>query len=70
MEGILFDIEMFSSPIALLSGLALLAIAGCALLLVRMADKEAEGHQVFWAESPFTDLGEVTPEGIKYPRAA
>lgn len=70
MEGILFGIETFSSPIALLSGLALLAIAGCAILLGRMADKEAQGHPVFWAESPFTDLGEAPVEGVKYQRAA
>ncbi|NJD63185.1 MAG: hypothetical protein FIA93_10775 [Deltaproteobacteria bacterium] len=70
MEGILFDIEMFGSPIALLSGLALLAIAGCAILLGRMADKEAEGHEVFWAESPFTDVSEAPAGGVKYPKAA
>ena len=70
MEGILFDIEMFGSPIALLSGLALLAIAGCAILLGRMADREAEGHPVFWAESPFTDLGEAHKEGVTYRHAA
>jgi hypothetical protein len=70
MEGILFDIEMFSSPIALLSGLALLAIAGCVILLGRMADKEAEGNQVFWAESPFTDVSESPLEVVKPARAA
>lgn len=70
MEGILFEIEMFSSPVALLSGLALLAIAGCAILIGRMADEEAKGNPVFWAESPFTDLGEPHAEGVKYPRAA
>jgi hypothetical protein len=71
MEGILFEIEMFSSPIAVLSGLVLLAIAGCALLLGRMADSEAKGERIFWAESPFTDIGETEGAvGVKYPRAA
>lgn len=71
MEGILFDIEMFSSPIAVLAGLALLVIAACCILLGHTADEEAKGNRVFWAESPFTDVGEAAPvEGVKYPRAA
>ena len=70
MEGILFEIEMFSSPIALLSGLALLAIAGCAILIGRMADEEAKGKKVFWGESPFTDEVEAPAVGVEYPRAA
>jgi len=70
MEGILFD-TVFSSPVALLSGLLLIAIAWSAILLGSMADKEASGRKVFWAESPFTDIGEAAPaEGVKYPKAA
>jgi len=71
MEGILFDIELFSSPIAALCGLALLVIAACGILLGNMADEESKGNPVFWAESPFTDIGEAAPvEGVKYPKAA
>jgi hypothetical protein len=54
MEGILFEIETIVSPIAVLSGLALLAVAACGILLGHMADEEAKGKKVFWAESPFT----------------
>jgi len=71
MEGILYDIELFSSPIAVLAGLALLAVAACVILLGRMADEEAKGKRVFWAESPTFDIGETAPvESVKYPRAA
>jgi hypothetical protein len=71
MEGILFDIELFSSPIAALCGLALAVIAACVILLGNMADEEYKGNPVFWAESPFTDIGEAAPvEGVKYPKAA
>ena len=71
MEGILFNIELFESPIAVLSGLVLLVIAACSVLLIRMADKEANGESVFWAESPFTDVVITAPaEAVKYPRAA
>ncbi|MGE5699393.1 MAG: hypothetical protein ACM31N_04930 [Deltaproteobacteria bacterium] len=71
MEGILFDIELFGSPIAALCGLALLVIAACGILLGNMADEESKGNPVFWAESPFTDIGESAPvEGVKYPKAA
>jgi len=71
MEGILFDIEMFASPVTVLLGLVLLAIGVCGILLGYMADKEASGKRIFWAESPFTDLGEEAPvEGAPYRRAA
>lgn len=59
MEGILFDIEMFASPFTVLSGLALLAIGVGGILLGRMADEEASGKRIFWAESPFTDVSEA-----------
>ena len=56
MEGILFDIEMFASPVTVLLGLVLLAIGVGGILLGYMADEEASGKEVFWAESPFTDI--------------
>ncbi|MGZ9265359.1 MAG: hypothetical protein ACXW4S_11470 [Candidatus Deferrimicrobiaceae bacterium] len=72
MEGILFDVEMFASPITVLLGLVLLAIGAGGILLGHMADEEASGKRIFWAESPFTDVSEVeTPvEGVRYLRAA
>ncbi|HSE14470.1 MAG TPA: hypothetical protein VLB08_02665 [Candidatus Deferrimicrobium sp.] len=72
MEGILFDIEMFASPITALLGLVLLAIGVCGILLGYMADEEASGKHIFWAESPFTDVSvsETPVEGVRYLRAA
>jgi hypothetical protein len=74
MEGILLDLSVFGSQVAFISGLALLVIALAAILIGRMADREADGNYVFWAESPFTDVSEAETaapvEGISYPRAA
>ena len=72
MEGILFDIEAFASPITVLLGLVLLAIGACGILLGYMADEEASGNHIFWAESPFTDVsvGEAPVESVRYRRAA
>jgi len=41
MEGILFAIEMFASPVTVLLGLVLLAIGACGILLGYMADEES-----------------------------
>ena len=41
MEGILFDIEAFASPVNVLLGLVLLAIGVCGIFLGYMADEEA-----------------------------
>src|SRR5512143_4066915 len=73
MEGILFGIGAFASPFTVLFGLvALLAIDACGILLGHMADEEASGKAIFWAESPFTDVsvGETPAEGVRYLRAA
>lgn len=72
MEGILFDVEMFSTPITVLLGLVLLAIGVCGILLGHMADEEASGKGIFWAESPFTDVSvsETPAESVRYLRAA
>ncbi len=70
MEGILLDIGTFASPIAVLSGLVLIAVAAYGVLLGHMADKEAKGNKVFWAESPFTDISEAEPEEREYLLAA
>jgi hypothetical protein len=72
MEGILFDIEMFATPVTVLLGLVLLAIGVCGIFLGYMADEEASGKHIFWAESPFTDVsvGEAPAESVTYRRAA
>ncbi len=72
MEGILFDIEMFTSPVTALLGLVLLAIGACGIFLGHMADEEASGKHIFWAESPFTDVSvsKAPMEGVRYLRAA
>lgn len=70
MEGILFDIGTFVSPINIMLGLGLLAIGACGIFLGYMADEEASGKEIFWAESPFTDVSEAHVEGEKYRRAA
>jgi len=72
MEGVLFDIEAFASPVSVLLGLVLLAIGVCGILLGYMADEEASGKEIFWAESPFTDVGvgEASVASVTYRRAA
>ena len=52
MEGILFDIEMFATPVTVLFGLALLAIGACGILLGHMADEEKSGKHVFLGGVP------------------
>jgi hypothetical protein len=72
VEGILFDIEMFATPVTALLGLVLLAIGVCGIFLGYLADEEASGKEIFWAESPFTDVGvsKAPVEGVRYLRAA
>ena len=71
MEGILYDISLFESPVAVIAGLALLAVAVGSILLGRMADEEKKGNSIFWAESPYTDVSEPAPaEPRSIPRAA
>lgn len=72
MEGILFEIETIVSPIAVLSGLALLAVAACGILLGYMSEEESKGNRLFWAEWPIPETGETEApvEGVKVPRAA
>jgi len=48
----------------------LLAIGACGILLGYMADEEASGKEIFWAESPFTDVSEAPAEGVPYRLAA
>jgi len=72
MEGIALTTEFIGSVIAYLGGVALLAFVVCGILLGYMADEEASGKEIFWAESPFTDVSvdEAAAESVKYLRAA
>ena len=70
MEGIALATEFIGSGIAYLGGVALLASVVSGILLGYMADEEASGKAIFWAESPFTDLSEAPVESVKYLRAA
>ncbi len=72
MGGILLDIEALATPINVLLGLVLLAIGACGILLGYLADEEASGKEIFWAESPFTDVSvsDAHVENVRYLRAA
>jgi len=72
MEGIALTTEFIGSVFAYLGGVALLAFVVSGILLGYMADEEASGKEIFWAESPFTDVSvdEAATETVKYLRAA
>jgi len=70
MEGIALGTEFISSVIAYLGGVALLAFVVSVILFGYMADEEASGKRIFWAESPFTDVSEAPVKSVKYLRAA
>ncbi|MCR4310730.1 MAG: hypothetical protein NUW14_12065 [Deltaproteobacteria bacterium] len=70
MEGIALTTEFIGSVIAYLGGVALLALVVSVVLLGYMAEEEASGKRIFWAESPFTEVGEAPAERVKYLRAA
>lgn len=71
MEGIALGTEFVGSIIAYLGGVSLLAFVVGVILLGAMADEEASGKRIFWAESPFTDVSEApAAEREKYLRAA
>ena len=72
MEGIALTTEFIGSIIAYLGGVGLLAFVVSGILFGYMADEEASGKEIFWAESPFTDvsLSEAPVKRVKYLRAA
>ena len=70
MEGIALGTEFIGSIIAYLGGVSLLAFVVGVMLLGAMANEEASGKRIFWAESPFTDVSEAPAEREKYLRAA
>ena len=72
MEGIVLTTEFIGSVFSYLGGIALLAFVVSGILFGYMADEEASGKVIFWAESPFTDVSvsEKPVEGVRYLRAA
>jgi len=70
MEGIALGTEFIGSIFAYLGGVALLAFVVSVALFGYMAEEEANGKRIFWAESPFTDLGEAPVGSVRYLRAA
>jgi hypothetical protein len=70
MEAILFDVTAFESATAFLGGIALLAVVAAAILLGSVAEKEARGEKVFWAEWPIPGSEEHEPAGTEKLRMA
>ena len=70
MEGIALTTEFIGSVFSYLDGIALLAFVVSGILFGYMADEEASGKRIFWAESPFTDVSEAPVESVRYLRAA
>ncbi len=61
MEAILFDMTVYESVVAFLGGVALLATVAAAILLGYVAEKEANGERVFWAEWPVPESDTIAP---------
>ncbi len=70
MEGILFDTTVFESVVTFLGGIALLAIVAGVILLGSVAEKEARGERVFWAEWPIPEGETYGPAGMETLRRA
>ncbi len=61
MEAILFDMTVYESVVAFLGGVALLATVAAAILLGSVAEREARGERVFWAEWPVPGSETIEP---------
>ncbi len=70
MEAILFDVTVFESVVAYLGGIALLAIVAAVILLGYVAEKEARGERVFWAEWPIPESETHAPAETEELRMA
>lgn len=72
MEGILLEIEMLASPVTVLSGLVLLAIGTCGILLGYSAEEESKGNRLSWAEWPLPGSEEPSSPAVEreYAKAA
>ena len=70
MEGIIFDTTVLESVVAFLGGIALLAIVAAAILLGSVAEKEARGERVFWAEWPIPESETMAPARTEELRMA
>jgi len=62
MEGIALGTEFIGSIFAYLGGVALLAFVVSVILFGYMADEEASGKRIFWAEWPLPEAGETGAE--------
>jgi len=69
MEGILLGIEVVSSPLSLIAGLVLLALASGAILLGYVSDEEKVGRDADWAEWPVPGV-EAPPPVEEHRHAA
>jgi len=70
MEGFFYDTMVFESVVAFLGGIALLATVAAAILLGYVAEKEARGEKVFWAEWPIPESGTHEPARTETIRLA
>ncbi len=70
MEAILFDMTVYESLVAFLGGIALLATVAAAILLGSVAEREARGEKVVWAEWPIPEGGTHAPAGTDELRMA
>ncbi len=70
MEGILYDVTTFESVVAFMGGIALLATVAAAILLGYVAEKEARGEKVVWAEWPIPEGETHGPAGPEELRMA
>ncbi len=70
MEGIIYETMAFESVVAFLGGIALLATVAAAILFGYVAEKEARGERVFWAEWPIPEGGMHASEGTEELRMA
>jgi len=70
MEGFIYDTMAFESVVAFLGGIALLAAVAAAILLGYVAEKEARGERVFWAEWPIPEGEAYGPAGAETTRLA
>ncbi len=70
MEAILFDTTIYESAFAFLGGIALLAIVAAVILLGSVAEREARGEKVVWAEWPIPESETHAPAGTDELRMA
>ena len=71
MEMTILTPEAFASPVAFAGGLILLAVLAGGVLLGCIAEEEAKGRRLIWAEEPLPEAGKpALPEAEQLRRAA